>query len=70
MTVTGVAGSGKSTMINTLVSIIRTFFQTEKSVKVCGPTGAAAFNAGGVTCHHAFCLPFQLNDDVGIGETS
>jgi hypothetical protein len=24
---------------------------------VCGPTGSAAFSAGGCTCHHAFSLP-------------
>jgi hypothetical protein len=24
---------------------------------VCGQTGLAAFNAGGVTFHHAFSLP-------------
>jgi hypothetical protein len=59
MTVAGVAGSGKSTMINTLVTIIRNFFKSEKCVQVCAPTGAAAFNAGGVTCHRAFGLNFN-----------
>jgi hypothetical protein len=32
-------------------------FQQKESVKACGPTGLAAFNVGGVTCHHAFSLP-------------
>jgi energy-coupling factor transporter ATP-binding protein EcfA2 len=59
LTIAGVAGSGKSTLVNTLVALIRNFFQDEGAVKVCGPTGAAAYNAGGVTCHHAFKLPFQ-----------
>ncbi len=57
LTVKGVAGSGKSTFINTLVTAIRRMFQHKESVVVCGPTGSAAFNAGGVTCHFAFSLP-------------
>jgi GTPase SAR1 family protein len=57
LTVMGVAGSGKSTFINTLVTTIRQMFQQKESVVVCGPTGSAAFSAGGVTCHHAFSLP-------------
>ena len=67
MTIAGVAGSGKSTLINTLVTILRNCFQTKNAVKVCGPTGAAAYNAGGVTCHHAFKLPFQ-STSVNISE--
>ena len=54
MTIAGIAGSSKSTLINTLVSTIRSFFQNEKSANICGPTGSAAFNAGGLSCHHAF----------------
>jgi hypothetical protein len=57
LTVTGVAGSGKSTLINTLVTAIRRLFQSESAVAVCGPTGSAAFSAGGSTCHHLFSLP-------------
>jgi hypothetical protein len=57
LTVKGVAGSGKSTFINTLVTTIRRLFQQKESVVVCGPTGSAAFGAGGTTCHHAFSLP-------------
>jgi hypothetical protein len=57
VTVKGVAGSGKSTSINTLVSVIHQLFQQEESVVVCGPTGSAAFGAGGCTCHHALSPP-------------
>jgi hypothetical protein len=57
LTVKGVAGSGKSTFINTLVTVIRQLFQQKESVVVCGPTGAAAFGAGGSTCHHAYLIP-------------
>ena len=54
MTLCGVAGSGKSTLVNTLVTIIRKITGKTDSVYVCGPTGSAAFNAGGETCHHLF----------------
>jgi GTPase SAR1 family protein len=64
LTVTGVAGSGKSTFIHTLVTAIRRLFQSEDSVAVCGPTGSAAFSAGGSTCHHLFSLPI----DAELGE--
>ena len=36
LTVTGVAGSGKSTFIHTLVTAIRRLFQSEDAVAVCG----------------------------------
>ena len=51
MTLCDVAGSGKNTLVNTLVTIIRKITQKTNSVYVCGPTGSAAFNAGGETCH-------------------
>ena len=63
MTIQGCAGSGKSTMIKTLVTCFKSVFQDNASVVVCGPTGSAAFNAGGVTCHHAFTIPTQNLDD-------
>ena len=45
LTVCG-AGSGKSTLINTLVTSICRICQRSESVLVVGPTGSAAFNAG------------------------
>ena len=60
MTIRGVAGSGKSTLINTFVSIVRTITQKTDSVFVCGPTGSAAFNAGGETCHRLFNIQGRL----------
>src|SRR5687767_9954187 len=54
MTLCGVAGSGKSTLINTLVTAIQKITQKTNSVHVVAPTGAAAFNAGGETCHRLF----------------
>ena len=49
---TGKAGTGKTTLLR---EIIRT---THKNVVVAAPTGIAALNAGGVTLHSLFQLPF------------
>jgi ABC-type cobalamin/Fe3+-siderophores transport system ATPase subunit len=54
MTVLGCGGTGKSVLINTLVSCIRHIFQDNKSVFVTAPTGAAAYNVGGTTIHKEF----------------
>ena len=62
MTLSGVAGSGKSTLINTLVTAIRKITQKTNSVYVVGPTGSAAFNAGGETCHHLFNIKGKQNE--------
>jgi uncharacterized protein YpbB len=49
---TGKAGTGKTTL---LLEIIET---THKNTVVVAPTGIAALNAGGVTIHSMFQLPF------------
>jgi hypothetical protein len=49
---TGKAGTGKTTFLR---SIVR---QTHKNAIVAAPTGIAAINAGGVTLHSLFQLPF------------
>ncbi|MCL9809964.1 helix-turn-helix domain-containing protein [Flavobacterium luminosum] len=49
---TGRAGTGKTTLLR---EIIKT---THKNVVVVAPTGIAALNAGGVTIHSLFQLPF------------
>ena len=56
MTVMGQGGTGKSRLINTLVSVLRTMFQNNDSVHVAAPTGAAAFSVGGQTLHRLFCV--------------
>ena len=52
LTINGPAGTGKTVVINTVVSIIRTLFNENDVVRVCAPTGIAAYNAGGETLHH------------------
>ena len=59
LTIRGKAGSGKTVLINTLVTLIRKITQKIQSVHVCGPTGSAAFNAGGKTCQRLFHIPMR-----------
>ena len=49
---TGKAGTGKTTFLRSIVK------KTHKAVLVAAPTGIAAINAGGVTLHSLFQLPF------------
>ncbi len=49
---TGRAGTGKTTLLKELIR------STHKNTVVVAPTGIAALNAGGVTIHSLFQLPF------------
>lgn len=49
---TGKAGTGKTTFLHSLAE------QTDKRMIITAPTGVAAMNAGGVTLHSFFQLPF------------
>ncbi len=49
---TGKAGTGKTTFLHELAG------QTDKRMIITAPTGVAAMNAGGVTLHSFFQLPF------------
>ena len=49
---TGKAGTGKTTFLHNIVQY------THKKTLVVAPTGVAAINAGGVTIHFLFQLPF------------
>ena len=49
---TGKAGTGKTTFLRRLKE------QSPKRMVVVAPTGIAAINAGGVTIHSFFQLPF------------
>jgi len=52
LTLNGAGGSGKSVIINTIVSTIRRMFNCNDVVRVAAPTGTAAFNVNGETLHH------------------
>jgi hypothetical protein len=60
LTIAGVAGSGKSTWINTLVTAVMTLFNRNDVISVFGPTGSAAFNAGGETINRGFRIPIDI----------
>jgi hypothetical protein len=49
---TGKAGTGKTTLLKKIIS------STFKKTVVAAPTGIAALNAGGITIHSLFQLPF------------
>jgi len=49
---TGKAGTGKTTFLKQIVEV------THKNTVIAAPTGIAAINAGGVTLHSLFQLPF------------
>lgn len=68
LTVAGVAGSGKSTWINTLVTVVRRLFKCNDAIGVFGPTGSAAFNAGGETINRGFRVPIPVTN-LEIGAT-
>ena len=54
LTICGQAGSGKSVLIRTLVSVLRQMFRRNDCCYVCAPTGSAAYQAGGQTIHSLF----------------
>jgi hypothetical protein len=51
LTVCGAAGTGKSFIIDTIVSYMRRMFDDHDVVHVAAPTGMAAFNVPGKTLH-------------------
>ena len=64
---TGKAGTGKTTLLKQIVNT------THKKTVIAAPTGIAAINAGGVTLHSLFHLPFgsyipdsQIPDGVNL----
>lgn len=62
---TGKAGSGKTTLLKQIVK------KTFKNFVITAPTGVAAINAGGVTIHSFFQLPFGIfcpDDSADLSE--
>ena len=55
--ITGKAGTGKTTLLKYIMS------RGSKKFIIVSPTGVAAINAGGVTIHSMFNMPFGPLDD-------
>ena len=60
-TVVGCGGTGKSYIINTLISVMRNYTQIDDTVKVAAPSGGAAYNVGGCTLHR--CLNLSVDPE-------
>ena len=62
MFVSGVGGTGKSFLIETLKAQVEDMWQTDDlTCAIAAPTGLAAFNIGGITIHRLFQLPVEHN---------
>ena len=63
MFVSGVGGTGKSFLIETVRSLVKEIWKDDASndtiCAVAAPTGLAAYNVGGVTVHRLFQLPIE-----------
>lgn len=64
LTINGAGGCGKSVIINTLVTAMRQMFDCNDVVKVCAPTGTAAFNVGGTTLHHLVKMGIESTEYI------
>ena len=51
-TIMGSGGTGKSFIINTIISMVRTLTCSNDTVQIAAPSGAAAFNIQGTTTHN------------------
>lgn len=64
LTINGAGGCGKSVIINTLVTAMRQMFNCNDVVKVCAPTGTAAFNVGGTTLHRLVKMGIESTEYI------
>ena len=61
-TIIGCGGTGKSHIVNTLISIVRRYTNCNDTIWVASPTGGAAYNIGGFTIHR--CLNLSVEPKV------
>jgi hypothetical protein len=71
MTIMGAAGTGKSVLINTIVTVLRVMIDDNDVVHVA-PTGTAAFNVGGETLYQMFSIMVEdeMKNPKGMSEQS
>ena len=66
-TVMGCGGTGKSFIINTIISIVRNMTQMNDTVKVGAPSGAAAYNVQGSTLHRLLGISVSRPEEKVTG---
>ena len=62
-TVVGCGGTGKSYVINTILTIIRKLTKRNTTILVGAPSGAAAYNHQGSTLHHLLGIGVSRPED-------
>lgn len=62
LTISGAGGSGKSVLLQTIVSTLRTIFNSNGVAQVAAPTGSAAFNVNGTTLHSLVSMGIGTSD--------
>ena len=66
-TIMGSGGTGKSFIINTIISMVRRLTGSNDTVQIAAPSGAAAFNVQGSTIHNLLGVRVS-NPEKGIQE--
>ena len=62
----GGGGTGKSTLVKTIIGVIKRIFPCNGVALVGAPTGSASFNSGGTTVHRLFgILPNSFGKEIG-----
>ena len=64
LTVGGKGGSGKTTLIRTLLTYVRKMFDNNKTAMLAAPTGASSYVGGGLTMHRLFSLPIKRTTET------
>jgi hypothetical protein len=62
-TVVGCGGTGKSYIINTILTIVRKMTKRNTAILVGAPSGAAAYNVQGSTLHHLLGIGVSRPED-------
>lgn len=71
LTVMGAGGTGKSVVINTILTIMRNIFGRNDVIQCIAPTGTAASNIGGETIHNFLKMKIQQQtSEPVLGDTT
>jgi hypothetical protein len=62
-TIMGCGGTGKSYIINTILTVMRNMTRSNGTVLIGAPSGAAAFNVQGLTLHHLLGIGVARPED-------